>query len=114
MILVKQFPGLKGMIVGLFKSPPLSSSRIVVLSKDLIFQGQYNHKTRYTMAHAVWTKLLADVDTSCIQRSSQTLSVIAGNAYIYGGELRPREPVDSAVYRMAVSGGMYVYHSTAM
>ena len=114
MILVKQFPGLKGMIVGLFKTPLLSSSRIVVFSKDLIFQGQYNHKTRYTMAHAVWTKLLADVDTSCIQRSSQTLSVIAGNAYIYGGELRPREPVDSAVYRMAVSGGMYVYHSTAM
>lgn len=114
MILVKQFPGLKGMIVGLFKPPPLSSSQAVLLSEDLIFQGQYNYKTKYIMAHAVWTKLLADVDTSCVQRSSQTLSVIAGNAFIYGGELRPREPVDSAVYRIAVSGGMYMYHSTAM
>jgi hypothetical protein len=54
------------------------------------------------MAHAVWTKLLSDAS---IKRSSQTLSVIANNAYIYGGELRPREPVDSAVYRVPVAGG---------
>ncbi|GIJ90100.1 hypothetical protein Asppvi_009050 [Aspergillus pseudoviridinutans] len=53
------------------------------------------------MARAVWTKLLSDAS---IKRSSQTLSVIANNAYIYGGELRPREPVDSAVYRVPVVG----------
>ncbi|RHZ55575.1 hypothetical protein CDV55_100574 [Aspergillus turcosus] len=53
------------------------------------------------MARAVWTKLLSDAS---IQRSSQTLSVIANDAYIYGGELRPREPVDSAVYRVPVGG----------
>ncbi|KAF7114764.1 hypothetical protein CNMCM5793_000303 [Aspergillus hiratsukae] len=53
------------------------------------------------MARAVWTKLLSDAS---IKRSSQTLSVIAHNAYIYGGELRPREPVDSAVYRVPVGG----------
>ena len=51
------------------------------------------------MARAVWTKLLSD---DSIRRSSQTLSVIEGSAYLYGGELRPREPVDSAVYRIAL------------
>ncbi|PYI01283.1 kelch repeat protein [Aspergillus sclerotiicarbonarius CBS 121057] len=51
------------------------------------------------MAHAVWTKLFSDAS---IRRSSQTMSVIAGNAYLYGGELQPREPVDSTVYRLAV------------
>jgi hypothetical protein len=52
----------------------------------------------------VWTKLLSDAS---IQRSSQTLSVIAGNAYLYGGELRPREPVDSVIYRIAVDHGKH-------
>ncbi|KAJ9259423.1 hypothetical protein DTO207G8_986 [Paecilomyces variotii] len=47
----------------------------------------------------VWTKLISDTS---IRRSSQTLAVLAGNAYIYGGELRPREPVDSMVYRVAL------------
>ncbi|KAF5861534.1 hypothetical protein ETB97_012860 [Aspergillus alliaceus] len=53
------------------------------------------------MARAVWTKLLSD---DAIRRSSQTLSVIGDDVYIYGGELRPREPVDSAVYRIALDG----------
>ncbi|RAK97877.1 Kelch repeat protein [Aspergillus ibericus CBS 121593] len=51
------------------------------------------------MARAVWTQLLSDAS---IRRSSQTLAVIAGNAYLYGGELQPREPVNSTVYRIAV------------
>ncbi|KAL4940084.1 hypothetical protein BDV06DRAFT_230600 [Aspergillus oleicola] len=54
------------------------------------------------MARAIWKKLLSD---ESIQRSSQTLSVVGNNAYIYGGELRPREPVDSAVYRIPVNQG---------
>lgn len=54
------------------------------------------------MVRAVWKKLLSDAS---IQRSSQTLSVIGGSAYIYGGELRPREPVDSVVYRISADGG---------
>lgn len=56
----------------------------------------------------VWTKLISDTS---IRRSSQTLAVLAGNAYIYGGELRPREPVDSMVYRVALDRGMYGIHS---
>ncbi|KAL4794266.1 hypothetical protein BDV19DRAFT_379575 [Aspergillus venezuelensis] len=54
------------------------------------------------MARAIWKKLLSDTS---IQRSSQTLSVVGNNAYIYGGELRPREPVDSAVYRIPINQG---------
>ncbi|KAL3462475.1 hypothetical protein BJX64DRAFT_140478 [Aspergillus heterothallicus] len=52
------------------------------------------------MPRAVWRKLISD---SSIQRSSQSLSVIGNNAYIYGGELRPREPVDSAVNRISLN-----------
>ncbi|PLB43230.1 kelch repeat-containing protein [Aspergillus steynii IBT 23096] len=52
-----------------------------------------------TMTHALWTKIIEDAS---IQRSSQTLSVLGDDIYIYGGELRPREPVDSAVHRLSV------------
>ncbi|GKZ30054.1 hypothetical protein AbraIFM66950_007575 [Aspergillus brasiliensis] len=52
------------------------------------------------MPRAVWTKILSDVS---IKRSSQTLAILSNNAYIYGGELRPREPVDSAVYRLSLN-----------
>ncbi|KAL3431890.1 hypothetical protein BDV09DRAFT_175197 [Aspergillus tetrazonus] len=51
------------------------------------------------MVRAAWRKLLNDAS---VQRSSQTLSIVGTNAFIYGGELRPREPVDSAVYRISV------------
>ncbi|KAL6236488.1 hypothetical protein BDW75DRAFT_206545 [Aspergillus navahoensis] len=51
------------------------------------------------MVHAGWRKLLSNAS---IQRSSQTLSVVGTNAFVYGGELRPREPVDSAVYRISI------------
>ncbi|KAI9039208.1 Kelch repeat protein [Aspergillus affinis] len=46
------------------------------------------------MAPPTWTKLLSH---GSIQRSSQALSVLASNAYIYGGELKPLEPVDSSI-----------------
>ncbi|RAL10661.1 Kelch repeat protein [Aspergillus homomorphus CBS 101889] len=52
------------------------------------------------MVLAVWTKLLSDTS---LKRSSQTLTVLGNNAYIYGGELRPREPVDSTVYHLALN-----------
>ncbi|KAL2825768.1 hypothetical protein BDW59DRAFT_70047 [Aspergillus cavernicola] len=53
------------------------------------------------MAQAVWTKI---VDDASIQRSSQTLSVVGNEVYVYGGELRPREPVDSTIYRISLNG----------
>ncbi|MCJ1482726.1 hypothetical protein MMC06_002892 [Schaereria dolodes] len=33
-----------------------------------------------------------------LPRSSHSLSIIKGHAYIFGGEIRPREPVDNAVH----------------
>ncbi|KAK2624971.1 hypothetical protein QTJ16_005340 [Diplocarpon rosae] len=35
------------------------------------------------------------INTNPLPRSSHTLSVIAGRAYIFGGEVSPREPVDN-------------------
>lgn len=43
---------------------------------------------------AKWTKLLFMPD---VQRSSHNLSVVGDKAYIYGGELLPREPVNANV-----------------
>lgn len=40
---------------------------------------------------ATWTKL---VSTARLQRSSQCLAVLGSNAWIFGGELLPRQPVD--------------------
>lgn len=39
-----------------------------------------------------------------IPRSSHSLSVIKGRAYIFGGEERPREPVDNAVHVLTIPG----------
>ncbi|KLU86772.1 hypothetical protein MAPG_05782, partial [Magnaporthiopsis poae ATCC 64411] len=41
---------------------------------------------------ATWTKLAS---TARLQRSSQCLSVLDSRAWIFGGELLPRQPVDS-------------------
>lgn len=44
---------------------------------------------------AKWSKLL---DVEVLQRSSQALSVVDNKVYVFGGELRPREPRDNAVH----------------
>ncbi|KAL4875668.1 hypothetical protein BJY04DRAFT_154121 [Aspergillus karnatakaensis] len=54
------------------------------------------------MVHAKWTEVAEDAS---IKRSSQTLAVLDQDAFIYGGELRPREPVDSAVHRLSLKLG---------
>ncbi|KAH0845388.1 Kelch repeat protein [Fonsecaea pedrosoi] len=46
------------------------------------------------MVRAKWTCIL---DEQKVKRSSHALAVIGSNAYIYGGEIKPREPVDSDV-----------------
>ncbi|GAA5820213.1 hypothetical protein JCM11251_005530 [Rhodosporidiobolus azoricus] len=51
---------------------------------------------------ALW-KPLTSVDT--LQRSSHGLAVVQNKAYIFGGELKPRTPVDSAVTAIDVSDG---------
>lgn len=54
------------------------------------------------MKCAKWRKLIS---STVLTRSSQTLSVVGTNAYIYGGELRSREPVDSDVHIVDLRAG---------
>ncbi|KNG51951.1 kelch repeat protein [Stemphylium lycopersici] len=42
-----------------------------------------------------WKRL---VDDERLRRSSQVISVIDSNVYIFGGELKPREPIDDKVH----------------
>lgn len=56
------------------------------------------------MITAAWKKLAS---TATLRRSSQTVSVIGRRAYVFGGELRPREPVDGALYACSVSQSMW-------
>lgn len=51
-----------------------------------------------------WTKL---VSQSGVQRSSHSLSVVGGRAYVYGGELQPREPVDSSMLVVDLTPGKF-------
>lgn len=91
LVLLVMFPGrgYKGSVLTIKISSPIqSSSTSLLVCRHLL-----------TMPRAIWTKILSDI---AIKRSSQTLAILASNAYIYGGELRPREPVDSAVYRLSL------------
>lgn len=45
------------------------------------------------------------VDSSPLPRSSHTLSVVAGRAYIFGGEIDPREPVDNDMHVITLPSG---------
>lgn len=44
---------------------------------------------------ARWTRIPL---TNTLPRSSHSLSVIKGVAYVFGGEIRPREPVDNDIH----------------
>jgi hypothetical protein len=48
----------------------------------------------------IWTCLASD--TEPLKRSSQCLSVIGNTAYIFGGELEPRQPRDNAVFALTL------------
>ncbi|KAJ5508979.1 hypothetical protein N7527_011122 [Penicillium freii] len=48
---------------------------------------------------AKWTKV---VEAEILQRSSQIVSVIDRQVYIFGGELRPREPRDNDVHTVSL------------
>ena len=50
----------------------------------------------------VWKCITSQVEA--LQRSSQCLSVVKNTAYVFGGELKPREPRDNVVYAIALGG----------
>lgn len=54
-----------------------------------------------TKLSAQWTKLH---EAEILQRSSQILSIINNKAYIFGGELRPREPRDNDLHILSFEG----------
>lgn len=45
------------------------------------------------------------VSTERLQRSSQTVSVTGDKIWIFGGELQPREPVDSQLDVISIGEG---------
>lgn len=57
---------------------------------------------------AKWTKV---VEAEILQRSSQIVSVIDRQVYIFGGELRPREPRDNDVHIVSLGTRKFPYVS---
>lgn len=45
------------------------------------------------------------LENEVLRRSSQILSVVGDQAYIFGGELRPREPRDNDVHAVSLDSG---------
>lgn len=45
------------------------------------------------------------IDSDHLARSSHTLNVVAGRAYIFGGEIDPREPVDNEMHIITLPSG---------
>jgi len=58
---------------------------------------------------ATWQKAF---EAEILQRSSQVISVVQEGAYIFGGELRPREPRDNDVHVLSLADPMLSVHST--
>lgn len=51
---------------------------------------------------ARWRKL---TEAESLRRSSHVLLVLSDVVYVFGGELRPREPRDNEVYVVEIGGG---------
>jgi hypothetical protein len=47
-----------------------------------------------------WKKI---IDKDVLRRSSQVISAIGNQIFVYGGELKPREPVDNDIHVLEVS-----------
>ena len=57
---------------------------------------------------ASWTSLsITPAATRTLTRSSHALIAHAGKAYIFGGELKPRIPVDNALHMLDLSSGQH-------
>ncbi|CEJ91666.1 hypothetical protein VHEMI07364 [[Torrubiella] hemipterigena] len=52
------------------------------------------------------------IDVPSIPRSSHTVNIVGGSAYIFGGEISPREPVDNDMHvvRLPLSGASADYY----
>ncbi|ORY27072.1 hypothetical protein BCR39DRAFT_539103 [Naematelia encephala] len=52
----------------------------------------------------IWTKIPVKEE---IKRSSHSFCVIGNKGYIFGGEIKPRQPVDNALHVIDLSTGVY-------
>jgi len=57
-------------------------------------------QSRVEMMRAAWTQV---AQSERLQRSSHNVSVIGKTAYIFGGELKPRQPRDNDVFQVSVA-----------
>lgn len=60
-----------------------------------------------TTLFAKWTPLASNAAqplSAALVRSSQSLAVVGNDAYIFGGELKPRTPVDATLTRVSLEG----------
>jgi len=61
---------------------------------------------------ASWTKLATG---DALQRSSHTVSTIGSNVYVFGGELKPRQPKDNDLHLIDLGEGgelVVIYHKS--
>lgn len=68
------------------------SSKLPALPKMPAFGG-YAQPAKPTVK-ATWER----IDVPSIPRSSHSINIVAGNAYIFGGEINPRQPVDNDMH----------------
>ncbi|KAJ9447942.1 Nitrile-specifier protein 5 [Diplonema papillatum] len=47
------------------------------------------------------------IATAPLLRSSHSVAVVKGTIFIFGGEIKPRVPVDDKVYAVELSGGKH-------
>jgi hypothetical protein len=71
-------------------------------SQSFFVPSSIHYNTKMTPLTASWTKI---ADQDALRRSSHTISVIDDKAYIWGGELRPREPRDNDLYVIDLKDG---------
>lgn len=50
---------------------------------------------------ATWTKIAASEQ---LQRSSHNVTAVGDSIYIFGGELKPREPRDNDLHKIDIKG----------
>lgn len=74
------------------------------MSSDLIFSTVSAPSDSAIMDNTVkasWTKLTRQ---ESLQRSSHSVAVIGKHAYVFGGELLPRQPRDGVVHALELAG----------
>jgi hypothetical protein len=59
----------------------------------------------HSVTMAITAKCHKLLEAEILQRSSQIVSVVDNKAYIFGGELRPREPRDNHVHVVSLDSG---------